>query len=45
MPQGNKILIVEDEMIISMEIKQKLRGMGYEAVPVPKEFSITRTFI
>ncbi|NLW75127.1 MAG: response regulator, partial [Methanomicrobiales archaeon] len=32
MPQGSKILIVEDEMIISMEIKQKLRGMGYEVV-------------
>jgi len=29
MPQGSKILIVEDEMIISMEIKQKLREMGY----------------
>lgn len=32
MPQGSKILIVEDEMIISMEIKQKLRGMGYQVV-------------
>ncbi len=29
MPQGSKILIVEDEMIISMEIKQKLTAMGY----------------
>ncbi len=29
MPQGSRILIVEDEMIISMEIKQKLLGMGY----------------
>ncbi|PKL60889.1 MAG: hypothetical protein CVV33_00345 [Methanomicrobiales archaeon HGW-Methanomicrobiales-4] len=32
MPQGSKILIVEDEMIISMEIKQKLHGMGYVVV-------------
>lgn len=32
MPQGSKILIVEDEMIISMEIKQKLREMGYSVV-------------
>jgi DNA-binding NarL/FixJ family response regulator len=32
MPQGSKILIVEDEMLISMEIKQKLRAMGYEVV-------------
>ncbi len=30
MPQGSKILIVEDEMLISMEIKQKLRTMGYD---------------
>lgn len=29
MPQGSKILVVEDEMIISMEIKQKLHAMGY----------------
>lgn len=29
MPQGSKILVVEDEMIISMEIKQKLQAMGY----------------
>lgn len=29
MPQGSKILVVEDEMIISMEIKQKLQTMGY----------------
>ncbi|MDD1727731.1 MAG: response regulator [Methanospirillum sp.] len=29
MPQGSKILVVEDEMIISMEIKQKLQVMGY----------------
>jgi len=29
MPQGSKILVVEDEMIISMEIKQKLIAMGY----------------
>jgi len=29
MPQGSKILVVEDEMIISMEIKQKLISMGY----------------
>ncbi|NLV28157.1 MAG: response regulator [Methanomicrobiales archaeon] len=32
MPQGSKILIVEDEMIISMEIKQKLKEMGYDVV-------------
>lgn len=32
MPQGSKILIVEDEMIISMEIKQKLHAMGYVVV-------------
>ena len=32
MPQGSKILIVEDEMLISMEIKQKLRAMGYDVV-------------
>ena len=32
MPQGSRILIVEDEMIISMEIKQKLKGMGYDVV-------------
>ena len=32
MPQGSKVLIVEDEMIISMEIKQKLFGMGYTVV-------------
>ncbi len=32
MPQGSKIVIVEDEMIISMEIKQKLNAMGYEVV-------------
>ena len=32
MPQGSKILIVEDEMLISMEIKQKLHSMGYAVV-------------
>ena len=32
MPQGSKILVVEDEMIISMEIKQKLQTMGYIVV-------------
>ncbi|MDD3574410.1 MAG: response regulator [Methanospirillum sp.] len=32
MPQGSKILIVEDEMLISMEIKQKLMEMGYNVV-------------
>ncbi|MBN1168003.1 MAG: response regulator [Methanospirillaceae archaeon] len=32
MPPGSKILIVEDEMIISMEIKQKLHSMGYVTV-------------
>ncbi|HWQ66301.1 MAG TPA: response regulator [Methanospirillum sp.] len=32
MPQGSRILIVEDEMIISMEIKQKLIEMGYVVV-------------
>ncbi len=31
-PQGSRILIVEDEMIISMEIKQKLTEMGYTVV-------------
>jgi PAS domain S-box-containing protein len=32
MPHGSKILVVEDEMIISMEIKQKLLEMGYIVV-------------
>lgn len=32
MPQGSKVQIVEDEMIISMEIKQKLHAMGYIVV-------------
>lgn len=32
MPKGSRILIVEDEMIISMEIKQKLQTMGYVTV-------------
>jgi PAS domain S-box-containing protein len=30
LPQNSRILIVEDEMIISMEIKQKLKVMGYD---------------